>query len=170
MTDRLGEIFEMQRALQVESYGYDPGLMQGEERTTFIMWNVVALTDELHEALAEVGWKPWATSRHVNEEAFKGELVDALHFLVNLCLAADMSPMELYEGYLEKRRRNAKRQAEGYDGVSSKCPQCKRALDDVPKERHAFMLDSKRPPFTGDDGMVPTIEFCSKRCAEEYTP
>ena len=128
--DRLTQIFRLQRELQVESYGYDPGLMQGEERTTFIMWNVVALTDELHEALAETGWKPWATSRHVNEEAFRGELVDALHFLVNLCLAADMSADELHARYLEKRGINAARQADGYDGVSTKCPACHRALDD----------------------------------------
>jgi len=129
--DKLAEIFNLQRELQTSSYGYDPAEMQGEERTTFIMWNVVALTDELHEALAEVGWKPWATSRHVNEEALKGELVDALHFFINLCLVSGMDVDELHARYLEKRNRNAKRQAEGYDGVTGKCPICKRALDDV---------------------------------------
>ena len=28
----------------------------------FIHWNVTAATDELHELLGEIGWKPWPTS------------------------------------------------------------------------------------------------------------
>lgn len=156
MTDRLEEIFDLQRKLQTESFGYDPVTMEGEERTQFIMWNVLALTDELHEALAEVGWKPWATSRHVNETRLQGELVDALHFLVNLCLAAGMSAEDLHEGYLDKRHRNAKRQEEGYDGVSGKCPHCKRALDDVGPSLYQIVRGGK------------VIIFCGARCAVEW--
>lgn len=119
-----------QWALQVQSYKKDPTALSDEERAEFIRWNVLALEDELHEALAEVGWKPWATSRHLNREAFKGEMVDAFHFLMNLLLAADISAEEFLEGYQAKRRKNAKRQSDGYDGVSTKCPGCNRALDD----------------------------------------
>ena len=128
---KLERIFHEQYMLQVESYGASPMHLEDEARIEFIRWNILAMTDELHEALAETGWKPWATSRHVNEEAFKGELVDVLHFFVNLCLVAGMDGDELFERYLEKRQRNAKRQRDGYDGVSTKCPKCKRALDDA---------------------------------------
>jgi len=116
--------------LQKNAYKKDITKLDPEERAEFIRWNVLALEDELHEALAETGWKPWATSRHLNREAYKGELVDALHFFMNLMALADISADELLAGYQVKREKNAKRQEDGYDGVSEKCPFCKRALDD----------------------------------------
>lgn len=127
----LRDLFAAQHLLQTEAYKRDPQELEGEERTHFISWNVLALTDELHEVLAEVGWKPWASSRHVNEEAVKGELVDAFHFFMNLCIVVGMPADELAERYWAKRAINAKRQAEGYDGVSTKCPGCGRAYDDA---------------------------------------
>src|SRR5690606_23168798 len=90
----------------------------------------IALIDELHEALAEIGWKPWATSQHFNQAAVKGELVDAFHFFMNLCMVAKVSPEDLIQGYINKSAKNIQRQADGYDGVSTKCPRCNRALDD----------------------------------------
>jgi dimeric dUTPase (all-alpha-NTP-PPase superfamily) len=121
-----------QHELQIASYKKDPVGLDEETRTEFIRWNVLALEDELHEALGEVGWKPWATSRHLNREPFKKELVDALHFFMNLMLAADIDADELLDAYQAKREVNAKRQADGYDGVAGKCPRCSRALEDVP--------------------------------------
>lgn len=122
--------FLAQLNLQIESYGSDPRELMGDERIDFIRWNVLALEDELHEALAETGWKPWATSRHINTDKFHGELVDAFHFFMNLCLVSGLTADQLLERYFEKRAINAKRQARGYDGVDGKCPKCRRALDD----------------------------------------
>lgn len=97
----------------------------------FLHWNVTALTDELHELLAEVGWKPWAKSRHINLEAARGEAIDAMHFLANIFLALGLNDADdIMNRYHEKHKKNAKRQEEGYDGVSTKCPNCHRALDD----------------------------------------
>lgn len=130
--DRLSIMFDEQRQLQVAAYGKDPGeIYDPEERVQFIKDMTLALEDELHEFLGEVGWKPWATSRHVNEEEAKGELVDAFHFFMNLCMAIHMSPDELFKKYLAKRKRNEERQVEGYDGVQGKCFKCKRAFDDL---------------------------------------
>lgn len=126
----LGDALRLQDELQQKSYGYTISEMSDKNRIEFIRWNVLALEDELHEALGETGWKPWQTSKHINREAFKGELVDALHFFLNLMLAGDITAEELLAGYLDKREKNAKRQEDGYDGVSTKCPKCKRALDD----------------------------------------
>lgn len=128
--DWLDEWLRLQNELQRETYGTDVARLDTEQRIEFISWNVLALTDELHEALAETGWKPWATSRHINEEAFKDELVDAFHFMGNLILASGMHSDELMSRYRKKRRRNEQRQEDGYDGVTTKCPVCKRALDD----------------------------------------
>jgi dimeric dUTPase (all-alpha-NTP-PPase superfamily) len=126
--DKLDEIFERQHTLQREKFK-DPQRMSRPEALEYIRWNVLALTDELHEALQEVGWKPWANSVHINRNEYVGELIDATHFLVNLFLVVGATPLEVYGAYLEKNERNHTRQDKGYDGVSEKCPHCKRELD-----------------------------------------
>lgn len=132
MTDKyeFRDALRAQYELQLNAYGSDPVELPEHEKIEFIRWNVLALEDELHEALAEVGWKPWATSKHINRDAFKGELVDAFHFLMNLMIVTGIDADEFLAGYREKNLRNAARQAEGYDGVKGKCPGCRRALDD----------------------------------------
>lgn len=130
-------MLETQADLQRDAYGVNHAFMRepSDARATYIRDNVLALTDELHEALGEVGWKPWATSRHLNEDAYVAELVDAWHFMMNLLLATGIPPEELARKfimkYFEKVERNAARQVRGYDGVTDKCPGCHRALDDV---------------------------------------
>lgn len=130
MTNHLAAMLQSQHMLQINSFGNDPKELNMEQQIEWIRWNTLALEDELHEALAETGWKPWATSKHVNREAFVGELVDAFHFFMNLMLVVDCSAEELADRYFAKRDKNAKRQANGYDGVAGKCGVCKRALDD----------------------------------------
>lgn len=148
--DHLTDIFERQRALQIEKMGGDPGELIGELEIQFFKDMTLALTDELHEALNEIGWKPWATSKHFNYDAVKGELVDALHFFVNLCLVAQVSADDLYEAYCDKNKKNHIRQEQGYDGVTGKCPGCKRALDDAAVNCFVEVL----PP---DSALVPRV-------------
>jgi dimeric dUTPase (all-alpha-NTP-PPase superfamily) len=124
------DALKAQHELQINSFGKDPKLLSEEERADWIRWNVLALSDEMHEALAEVGWKPWATSRHVNRAAYISELVDAFHFFMNLMLVVDCTSDEFLAKYAEKRKINIKRQEDGYDGVTGKCRMCKRAFDD----------------------------------------
>lgn len=138
--DRLGEMFELQGNLQRETYGAHPSDIYEEpldtefeqfpNRIQFIKDMHIAIGDELSEFMGEIGWKPWATSRHINFEAAQGELVDAFHFFMNLAMAVDMTPDMLYTKYKAKRLKNIKRQQDGYDGVVGKCPNCKRAYDD----------------------------------------
>lgn len=126
----LALIFEKQLELQTKSYGVDPSTLEGEDRRRYIVDMSIALADELHEALNETGWKPWATSRHFNRGAYLDELIDVLHFLVNLMLVANTNATEITGRYLEKNARNAARQQAGYDGITGKCSGCGRALDD----------------------------------------
>ena len=123
------EMLEAQRQLQIKAYGKDPAELQGDERIQFIKDMTLALTDELHEALAETNWKPWAKGNDVTEDAFQGELVDAFHFFMNLMLVGHMSAEDMAVKYASKRQKNIKRQEDGYDG-KNKCPGCGRALDD----------------------------------------
>lgn len=150
MTDHLKDIFEMQERLQIEHMGGSPRYMDTDEKIQFIKDMVLALTDELHEVLGEVGWKPWAKSKHINTEAVKGELIDSLHFFVNLCLAVDLTAESLHSRYITKNKINAKRQIENYDGVSTKCPSCKRALDDpaVTCFREVVRADGMNEPLS----------------------
>lgn len=122
----LNRLLSAQLDLQIDGFNLDPLELEGDELMDFIRWNILALENELHEALSETGWKPWAASQHINREAFAKELVDALHFFANLCLAADISGQDLVEMYNSKRERNKERQDEGYDGVDGKCFNCKR--------------------------------------------
>lgn len=124
------DMLDTQFNAQLDHHGMNFKTLTDEERIEAVRWNMLALQDELHEALAEVGWKPWATSRHINREAYIAELVDAWHFFMNLLLLVDATEDEIRSGYYAKRLRNNKRQAEGYDGVSDKCRECGRALDD----------------------------------------
>jgi len=126
----LSEIFARQRELQTRSFGVDPASLDENERVRYVIDMNMALQDELHEALGEIGWKPWATSRHFNRDAYVGELIDALHFLVNLFLVAGADADEVHNLYLAKANKNARRQQDGYDGLTGKCRVCARALDD----------------------------------------
>lgn len=134
-------------------FGYmhdDPEISSEDEPTDedrkpaidFIHWNVTAATDELHELLGEIGWKPWAKSRHINWDAARGEWIDAMHFMANLALILGLDDAnEIIERYLGKHKKNEQRQEDGYDGVSTKCPGCKRALDD--NAVHCFIYEGE---------------------------
>lgn len=124
-------ILTHQRELQKKYFKTDINELNDEERAQYIRNMSLALTDELHEALNETGWKPWASSRHFNREAFLGEMIDVLHFWANLVLLTNTSETEILEMYCAKAAKNAKRQIDGYDGVQDKCKDCGRAFDDA---------------------------------------
>ena len=140
--DRLDEMFVNQDALQ-EQLGNHLAKLDSEARVQYIKDMILACTDELHEALAEIGWKSWATSRHVNEEAAFGELRDAWQFLMNAMMAVNQrgpraNAEALYQAHNQKIAVNYARQSEGYDGITGKCPACHRDLgEQTLKEIHS---------------------------------
>jgi dimeric dUTPase (all-alpha-NTP-PPase superfamily) len=151
-------MLEMQLQLQQNHMkDGDPRFLTGNDMANFMRWNAWALEDEVHEAMAEVGWKPWASSRHINQEAFMKEMVDAFHFFMNmlLCGSQGWTPQQIADeftrAYIRKNHQNAQRQKEGYDGVSQKCPYCHRDLSEVPV------------PFFSDG-----LGFCSPGHKEHY--
>lgn len=116
--------------LQREYFGNDLHALEGKAREIEILIQSYSATEELHEATAEVSWKPWAKSDYFNREAYIGELVDALHFIANLLCIARCTDEELTAAYMEKMERNRARQRSGYTGTD-KCTGCKRAVDDI---------------------------------------
>lgn len=118
---------EFQRRLHDDT---EPQNLTDADKMAYIREQALALTDEVHEAMAETGWKSWATSNHINREAYLGELADVFIFWMNLCLVGEITASDIAKVVLEKQFKNHKRQDDGYDGVSTKCPGCKRAYDD----------------------------------------
>jgi len=132
MPDFFTTMLEAQLELQRRHMGGDPRHLDGNDMADFMRWNAFALEDEIHEAMQEVGWKPWATDRTINVTEFVREMVDAFHFYMNMLLCATgMEPSDLvdmfFRMYMEKNAENARRQIEGYTGLE-KCRECGREV------------------------------------------
>jgi dimeric dUTPase (all-alpha-NTP-PPase superfamily) len=115
--DMLKTMFDMQREMQVNSFGADPAELIGEERKHFVTAMALAINTEVAEAMQEIAWKPWAKTDHFNREAFIEELVDMWHFVMNLALVANCDADEFFNAYANKADVNARRQREGYTGL-----------------------------------------------------
>src|SRR5580765_5496197 len=106
----ISQMLEKQLQLQLKIIKKDPRDLEGAELMEYICMNMLSLEDELHEAMKECGWKPWASEKYMNREAFMKELVDAWHFLMNLMLAISPGrlPLDIAEEfagkYYEKNR------------------------------------------------------------------
>lgn len=109
----LEEIFSKQSRFQ-HALGYPVEVLTGNARQKYIEFNTIALIDEIMESLRETPWKPWKKLQQFNSVQYKEELVDALHFFVNLCLAAGFTSDELYDSYCKKMKINVERQMEKY--------------------------------------------------------
>lgn len=119
------------KALQEEYFNRSFPIKDGDELADYVTFNHSALVVELSEFMQEVGWKDWAAPRGwVNRDAALKELVDAGHFMANLLCALDVSDAEWEYAYRAKQEVNRQRQRDGYDGVSGKCPVCRRSYDD----------------------------------------
>ena len=82
----------------------------------------IHLTQELHELLYEIPhFKPWKDYSGMSLfDSYKSwykaskELIDMLHFFLNICLALGLDADNLYDMYMAKNKENHKRQDEGY--------------------------------------------------------
>jgi hypothetical protein len=124
-------LFELQHDLQTNYFNVNFQRMLPADRIRYIKDMKLSVSAELQEALDETDWKPWQPGNHVNRDAYLGELVDALHCLMNLFLALGDDPVkladEVFERYTIKNHINRTRQS---TGVAEKCGGCRRALDD----------------------------------------
>lgn len=105
--DMLEKLFEKQEILQRR---LNNDITTQEYKNIMIL----ALMDELTEALRETPWKPWKKNQEYNEEKFQNELIDAWHFLINLSLSSGMDATMVYMKFLEKNKENHNRQDRMY--------------------------------------------------------
>lgn len=115
--DRLEHMLKLQTELQIRYTGDHPALLQGDAQKDYIRTMVLACTDELHEALREIPWKPWSGRQfygYEEQDKFMDEMVDVFHFYMNLMLVVGMPAEELYRRYLRKNGINHDRENNGY--------------------------------------------------------
>jgi hypothetical protein len=71
---------------------------------------VLCATDELHEVLGEVNWKPWKDSRGIKDiTKYREEMADVLHFIFDLYLAGGLTGKDIMLDYLAKNVENLAR-------------------------------------------------------------
>ena len=118
--DMLGKIFFYQHSFQEKLGIYDkisdPALKQA-----YVNQMILALHEEATEIMRESAYKNpelvpfgWKKGQKWNEENFKNEIVDIIHFIVNLSLAVGMDASEMYNRYYDKNKENIKRQDDNY--------------------------------------------------------
>jgi hypothetical protein len=141
--DKLEHMIKMQREFNEKSFDLDFVNMSQVERVQYIRDQHQAAVVELTEVLNETEWKPWAKPSslilgpQINRNAYIGELIDVIHFWLNMLfpVCENMTPTEIadeiFTRFTMKNRINIQRQLDDYDGRSTKCGGCGRAVDDV---------------------------------------
>lgn len=119
--DKLDIIFQKQIQFQ-EKLGNIKKINSSDSmKQKFINQMILAIQEEAIEIMresayknpdyVEFGWKKGQTS---DNEKFKDEIADLLHFLVNLCIVSDMDAEELFNRYTGKNKENYERQDNNY--------------------------------------------------------
>lgn len=107
--DQLIEMFFSQQEFQLELYpkGVHKDIQYIKDMT-------LACEQELHEMLRETPWKPWKKQQDWQVEKAQEELIDAMHFIINLSLALGMGPSKFHDKFMEKSKENRNRKQRGY--------------------------------------------------------
>jgi len=124
--DMLKIIFERQKILMAKYHDIEKanGLLQtsdcpvnlndakGQARLKDFAWRV---TEEIGEAMNCLKNKPWKqTQMETDVVHYKEEIVDALHFFIELCILSGFDAEELCDMYLKKNQVNQFRQRSNY--------------------------------------------------------
>jgi hypothetical protein len=75
-----------------------------------------AAIQELSESIQSMkNWKSWKqTEVPTDVEHWQEEMIDALHFFVEACILADITPVKIHELYFKKHQVNQFRQESNY--------------------------------------------------------
>ena len=121
MDNKLERMLIMQGGTQSETYGFRFSEMSPDQLISYIRDQHQAAVMELGEALDEVSWKPWAQGSWIHRDEFMNELIDVLHFWLNMALAVGGKATareladEIFTRFALKNRTNARRQMDGYE-------------------------------------------------------
>jgi len=119
--DKLDEIFKKQYDLQTRLGTFDKINQSPSMRQQFINQMILGIQEEAVEIMRESPYKNpeyvpfgWKKGQEGNNEKFKDEIADLVHFVVNLCLVSGMDSNELHNRYMNKNKENHERQDRNY--------------------------------------------------------
>lgn len=105
----LDTMLDLQRDVE-SGWGRLPDPEDAAAVSTYLREVILCATDELHEVLAEVHWKPWKQSRGIKDvAAYREEVADVMHFILDLYLAAGLTGKDIYQDYVAKHNINIDR-------------------------------------------------------------
>lgn len=113
--DMLTDMFEIQHAAQ-EHLGTWEKIKDPEMHQQFVNQMLLACHEEVTEIMRETAYKNpdfvpfgWKKKQVWNEDNYKEEIVDLMHFVMNLFLAVGGTSEEFYEIYKIKNAENIER-------------------------------------------------------------
>lgn len=117
-------LFERQKAfsdqfVHFEELQEEVKRVQDVRKDPRIKWTIDfidCIHNELEEVRDRLPWKHWSRYEGfvLNEREIKYELIDILHFLLDLFLVWGMTPEEVMKMYIAKMQQNIERQNSGY--------------------------------------------------------
>jgi NTP pyrophosphatase (non-canonical NTP hydrolase) len=117
--DKLDIIFQTQKKLQ-ERLAFNR-IENLQDKQQYINQMILALVEESVEIMRSTAYKNpdyvkfgWKKKQYNDFDHMKEEIVDLMHFLVNLSLVIDMDSEEFYSIYAKKNKINHDRQNDGY--------------------------------------------------------
>lgn len=119
--DKLGEMFAHQYQLQERLDVYKRIAGNDSMKQKYINQMLLACHEEVTEIMRETAYKNpefvefgWKKGQQANNDNFKKEIIDLMHFVINLALVSGMDSTEFYERYLNKNKENFVRQDTNY--------------------------------------------------------
>ncbi len=112
--DKLEQMFEMQRELNVRILGKDVDQLDEKEIAAWILNYARALQQETSELVDCVPWKWWAHYQKMDLQNARVELIDIIHFVLSIAQVLGMSAEDIFEIYKKKNEVNHHRQDTGY--------------------------------------------------------
>jgi len=107
---RFGSSFRDDRQIMKEDEHAHSKEIQEQTKNT-----LHAITCEIGEISDEINWKPWKRQhKDVDLDLLYSELIDVLHFIVEICVMWGMDADRIFEYYKAKNQINHERQDTGY--------------------------------------------------------
>ncbi len=120
--DSLKTMFRAQAGLQHVIRKHKPGtpdFTRPDKMSlrTLVKWTkemLLCIMAEAIETLDWIPWKHWKKPEKPNADELAYEIVDMLHFWINLCFLWGIKPEDVLAIYMDKNKQNRKRQRKGY--------------------------------------------------------
>lgn len=117
MIESLKDIFNKQRELQDVIKKNNPNFWD-ESKQPFEGYRIFMLANNImHECMEfqrQTHFKYWKKDFKADVDARHEELMDIMHFFIQLCIEEGLTPQLLHKKYLEKLEENHKRQENNY--------------------------------------------------------